>query len=131
MARTSITPIQKRFSDIDPFRHVNNIAQQAYFDLGKADYYREVLGAEALTGRIRIMIVSTASSYLGQTRIEDEVRVTTTCEKIGNKSVHLFQQTLCGDEVRSESRAVMVAFDFESQQTVPVPEEWRRRMLAD
>ena len=130
MARTLETPIQIRFSDIDPFQHVNNVAQQMYFDLGKTEYYRIVLGGgEALFGKLRIVTASTATSYLGQVRMYDTVRVTTTCERVGNKSLTLFQQLKVGDEVRSESRSVMVAFDFETQRSEPVPDDWRQRML--
>ena len=46
MARTLETPIQKRFSDVDPFQHVNNVSQQMYFDVGKMEFYEKVLGAE-------------------------------------------------------------------------------------
>ena len=132
MARTLETPIQMRFSDIDPFQHVNNVAQQMYFDLGKTEYYRIVLGGgEALFGKLRIVTASTATSYLGQVRMYDTVRVTTTCERVGNKSLTLFQQLKVGDEVRSESRSVMVAFDFETQRSEPVPDDWRQRMLEE
>ena len=31
----------------------------------------------------------------------------------------------------SESRSVMVAFDFEAQQSVAVPDAWRERLLGD
>lgn len=61
----------------------------------------------------------------------DDIRVTTTCERIGNKSIVLFQQLLCGEEVRSESRSVMVAFDFDRQESFPVPELWRERLLGE
>lgn len=132
MARTLETPIQIRFSDIDPFQHVNNVAQQMYFDLGKTEYYRIVLGdGEALFGKLRIVTASTATSYLGQVRMYDTVRVTTTCERVGNKSLTLFQQLKVGDEVRSESRSVMVVFDFETQRSEPVPDDWRQRMLEE
>lgn len=131
MARTLTTPSQKRFSDVDPFHHVNNVAQQMYFDVGKVDYYRQVLGEEVLLGGLRIVTVSTATSYLGQIRMEDDVRVTTVCERIGDKSITLFQQLLAGGETRSESRSVMVAFDFDAQQGVRVPDTWRERLLAD
>ena len=132
MARTLETPIQIRFSDIDPFQHVNNVAQQMYFDLGKTEYYRIVLGGgEALFGKLRIVTASTATSYLGQVRMYDTVRVTTTCERVGNKSLPLFQQLKVGDEVRSESRSVMVVFDFETQRSEPVPDDWRQRMLEE
>ena len=131
MARTLETPIQKRFSDIDPFQHVNNVSQQMYFDVGKMAYYDQVLGAEVLLGDLRIVTVSTATSYMGQVRMHDPVRITTTCERVGNKSLTLFQQLLVGDEVRSESRSVMVVLDFPRQVSAPVPDEWRARLLAD
>ena len=116
MARTLETPIQKRFSDVDPFQHVNNVSQQMYFDVGKMEFYEKVLGAEVL---------------LGQVRMHDPVRVTTTCERVGTKSLTLFQQLLAGGEVRSESRSVMVVFDFARQRSEPVPDAWRERLLAD
>lgn len=131
MARTLVTPIQKRFSDIDPFQHVNNVSQQMYFDVGKMDYYEKVLGADALLGNLRIITVSTSTSYMGQVRMGDPVRVTTTCERIGTKSLTLLQQMLVGEEVRSESRSVMVVFDFPNQCSRPVPDAWRERLLAE
>ena len=131
MARTLTTSIQKRFSDIDPFQHVNNVSQQMYFDVGKMEYYEKILGADALLGDLRIVTVSTSTSYLGQVRMTDPVRITTTCERIGTKSLTLFQQMLVGEEVRSESRSVLVVFDFPNQCSRPVPDEWRRRLLAE
>ena len=96
MARTLETPIQKRFSDVDPFQHVNNVSQQMYFDVGKMEFYEKVLGAEVLLADLRILTVSTSTSYLGQVRMHDPVRVTTTCERVGTKSLTLFQQLLAG-----------------------------------
>lgn len=55
MVRTLTTPVQQRFSDIDSFHHVNNVAQQMYFDVGKVDYYQKVLGEEVLLGERRII----------------------------------------------------------------------------
>lgn len=131
MARTLRTAIQKRFSDIDPFQHVNNVSQQEYFDVGKVDYYNRVLGAEVLGGDLRIVTVSTSTSYMGQVRMHDQVEVTTTCEKVGTRSLTLFQQLIADGGVRSESRSVMVVFDFPRQQSAPVPGPWRERLLAD
>ena len=131
MAKTLETSIQKRFSDVDPFQHVNNVSQQMYFDVGKMEYYEKVMGEEVLLDDLRIITVSTTTSYMGQVRMHDRVRVTTTCEKVGNKSLTLLQRLLVGDQVRSESRSVMVAFDFARQESVPVPDRWRERLLAD
>ena len=110
---------------------MNNVSQQCYFDVGKTDFYRRVLGEEVLLGDLRVVTVSTSTSYMGQIRMHDDLRVTTTCERVGTKSMTLFQQLLVGDEVRSESRTVLVVFDFVRQQSEPVPDAWRERLLAD
>ena len=131
MARTIDTPVQQRFTDVDPFRHVNNVAQQMYFDVGKTDYYHKVLGGDVLmSGRLRIVTVSTQTNYLDQVRMYDDVHVTTCCERVGNKSMTLFQQLLVGGRVCSESRSVLVAFDFEAQEGIPVPDAWREALLG-
>lgn len=125
------TAIQKRFADIDIFHHVNNVAQQSYFDVGKSDYFTRIFECELMDVRPMIVTVSTSTSYMGQIRRQDEIEVVTFTEKIGDKSITLFQQILCGDEVRSESRSVMVAFDFERQESVPVPDEWRKKLMGE
>ena len=59
---------------------------------------------------------------MGQIRFEDRIAVTTCVERIGTKSLTLLQRIVADDgTVRSQSRSVMVAFDFEAQQSVPVP----------
>lgn len=123
--RTIETPIQKRFADIDVFRHVNNIHQQAYLDVGKTDYYTSVLGLEALGANPTLMIVSVRTDFAGQIRHTDPVVVRTWVEKIGTKSVTMRQQLVCGGEVRTENTTVMVCYDRQSGQTVDVPDEWR------
>ncbi len=131
MARTIVTPIQKRFSDIDLFLHVNNVAQQMYFDVGKTDYFAQVMSDECLTGDLRVVNVSTRSDYMSQIRFTDEVRCTTTCEKVGNKSMTLHQQLWVGDRLCSDSHTVMAMFDFVQQKSVPMPDKWRERFLAE
>ena len=133
MARRIETPIQKRFSDVDNFRHVNNVAQQIYFDVGKTDYYRQVFGHDILYDNLRIVTVSTATSYMSQIRHDDDIVVTTETRRIGNKSMELFQQIIRresdgGEIVCSQSTSIMVAFDFAAQQGVRVPDEWRERI---
>ena len=58
MALRITTPIQMRFADIDSFGHVNNIAQQAYFDLGKTALYQELWRLTGELRRIPAIIVS-------------------------------------------------------------------------
>ncbi len=127
MPRIIRTEIQKRFSDIDSFRHVNNVAQQMYFDVGKSDFFDRLLGREILFAPVRIITAATDTSYMGQIRLDDRIEVTTEIERIGTKSLTLLQRIVSVDgEVRSQSRSVMVAFDFGAQQSVPIPDAWRK-----
>lgn len=128
MAKQLITPVQKRFSDVDSFMHVNNIWQQSYFDMGKTQFYTQVLGITGVFDKLRIITASTHTDYLGQVRLTDDIVVVTDVARVGNKSMTLHQRIMSGDRCLTESSSVMVAFDFELQQTVPIPEEWREKL---
>ena len=75
MAERLITPIQKRFSDVDSFMHVNNIWQQSYFDMGKTELYTKVLGVTGVFDKLRIITASTHTDYIGQVRLTDDIVV--------------------------------------------------------
>ncbi len=125
------TPIQKRFADIDIFRHVNNVHQQEYLDLGKEDYYHRVLGLEALTDSPTLVIVAIKNDFAEQIRYDNYVFVRTWVERIGTKSVTLRQQIVVRGEkevICTESETVMVAFDRNTQQTLEFPGEWREKI---
>ena len=129
MAERLVTPIQKRFSDVDSFMHVNNIWQQSYFDMGKTEFYTKVLGVTGVFDKLRIITASTHTDYIGQVRLTDDIVVKTDVSRLGNKSMTLHQCIMCGDRVLTESSSVMVAFDFETQQTVQIPDEWRAKLM--
>lgn len=128
MAKQLITPVQKRFSDVDSFMHVNNIWQQSYFDMGKTDFYTKVLGITGVFDKLRIITASTHTDYYGQVHLTDDIVVVTDVSRLGNKSMTLHQRIMCGEKCLTESSSVMVAFDFETQQSVPMPEKWRKAL---
>ena len=129
MNKCLITAVQKRFSDVDSFMHVNNIWQQSYFDMGKTDFYTKVLGITGVFDKLRIITASTHTDYYGQVHLTDDIVVVTDVSRLGNKSMTLHQRIMCGEECLTESSSVMVAFDFETQQSVPMPEEWRKALV--
>ena len=55
------TKIQMRFADVDMLGHVNNVNQQHYFDLGKSDFFRRVLGMKPVWKSEGLIMVSTLS----------------------------------------------------------------------
>ena len=125
MALIIRTPIQPRFADFDSFSHANNIAQQSYFDVGKAELFQELWRLTGALKRIPAMIVSVQNDFFAQIRMGDSVDVVTRIDSIGEKSLTIVQSIMCGDRECSRSRTVMVCYDSETQQSVPVPDEWR------
>ena len=58
----------------------------------------------------------------------DDIVVVTDISRIGTKSMTLHQRIMCGEKCLTESSSVMVAFDFELQKSVAMPEEWRSKL---
>ena len=117
-----------RFADVDMLGHVNNVNQQHYFDVGKSDFVAQVLDPAPNWKQEGLITVSTYNDYLAQIRYGEPIAVLTRIEKVGNKSFTLFQQIVntATQEVKTQSRSVLVAFDFVAQVSNPVLEPWRK-----
>ncbi len=126
------TEIQIRFADIDGLGHVNNVNLQHFFDVGKMDFYVSEMRLPMMPtgGEIFPITASTHTDYFAQTRASERIVVETSLEKVGTKSMTLFQRIVSTDEYgvvieeKAVSRSVMVAFDFGRQETVEVPKKW-------
>lgn len=125
MALRITTPIQMRFGDIDSFSHVNNIAQQAYFDLGKTALFQELWRLTGALRRIPAIMVSVQTDFMEQILYGDKIEVITEVEGVGTKSLTLNQTIVRGETVCTRSRTVMVCYDSERKVPIEVPDEWR------
>lgn len=125
MALIVTTPIQMRFEDIDSYSHVNNIAQQAYFDVGKSVFFEQLWQEVGETERRDVMIVSVQTDFVAQIRYGDKIEVVTLVKSIGTKSLTLRQEILREGVLCSRSRAVMVCYDRERGEATEVPDSWR------
>lgn len=126
MALHLTTPIQIRFADVDQFGHVNNVAQQSYFDLGKTELFGELWQQSGELEMIPAVTVSVQTDFFKQLFWGDRLEVNSEVESLGNKSITLIQQIVRQGEVCSRSRTVLVCFDKQAQQSVSVPDAWRK-----
>ena len=129
MALVVRTPVQMRFSDVDSFGHVSNVAQQVYFDLGKTELFQQLWQRSGKLERVPAVAVSIKSDFRVQIFFGDEVYVTTQVEEIGCKSLTLYQRIMRSEECCTESHTVMVCFDKAQGVAVQVPDEWREIAL--
>ena len=119
-------PLQIRFNDVDKFGHVNNTIYFQFYDSGKTDYVSTVCKGFDWD-QYAIFVVKIEVEFFAQIKGADRIAVRTRTVKLGNKSFHLEQDIIDIDtqEVKSRCLSVMVLYDLECQQTIPLPEAWR------
>lgn len=122
--------IQKRFADSDILGHVNNVNLQHYFDVGKVEFMTESLNIDVLHDSKGFITASTTTNYFVQTKYFENVYVETVVESIGNKSLTMFQKIMSieSGEVKAESRSIFVAFNFQLQESIIIPDDWREAL---
>lgn len=122
-----VMPLQIRFNDVDKFGHVNNTVYFQFYDTTKTDYIATVCKGVDWE-RLAIVVVKIEAEFVSQIKGNDHIAGRTRIVKIGNKSFHLEQDVIDSDthEVKSRRLSVMVLYDLERQQTIPLPDEWRK-----
>ena len=122
-----VLPLQIRFNDVDKFGHVNNTIYFHFHDTAKTDYIATVCEGVDWE-RQAIVVVKIEAEFLAQIKSNSRIAGRTRVTKIGNKSFHLEQDVIDIDtkEVKSRCLSVMVLYDLERQQTIPLPDEWRK-----
>ncbi len=126
------TDIQIRFTDIDMLGHVNNVVLQQYYDLGKVDYFRNVLNLPALWNEEAFIAAATSTNYFEEVRVDDVVYVTTKIIKLGTKSITLLQEIIdCATQrVKGQSESVLVAFDLRKRESFIIHDHLREKITA-
>ena len=125
-----ILPVQIRFNDLDPARHVNNAVYAEYFDLGKVSYFREVTGQPLNFEGLSLVVAGYRIDFFQPVFAEDQIEVKTRVNVLGNKRLELIQH-VCqkGDKnPRAVSSTTMVCFDYSSQQSDIIPDEWKEKI---
>lgn len=120
-------PVQLRFSDVDQLGHVNNSVYFSLYDLGKTAYMRDVLGERVDYRRTSMVVANLNANFFAPVFFTDRLAIETSTVHLGNKSFVLWQRAVCEDsgEVKCECRTVMVAFDVETRQAIPIPQAWK------
>ena len=114
-----------RFRDVDSMGHVNNAVYLTYLEDARIAFLRP-LGAdvpEMILARVEI-------DFRAPLRMGDEIEIGVRPSGVGTKSFELEYEVRSGDTVAAEARTVIVSFDYETGQSVEVPETWREALAA-
>ena len=110
-----------RFRDCDAMGHVNNAVYSTYLEEARIGVLGDLI--DFILARVEI-------DFRSELRAAEEVEVRTRCSRVGRKSFDLEHVITADGRVVAEAKSVLVSYDYERGESVPVPEELRRRLAS-
>ena len=118
-------PIEVRYGDLDPQGHLNNAKYLTYFETARINYFVHLglftPGHSFLD--IGVIMADARVTFHAPVQYGTPVKVGVRTSKIGNKSMTVDQNIVNAetDEVLATGQVILVAFDYHSNKTLPVP----------
>jgi acyl-CoA thioester hydrolase len=125
-------PMEVRYGDLDPQGHLNNAKYLTYFEQARVQYF-SLLGLFSKHQSfmdIGVIIADIHIQYRAPLLWGASVKVGVRTAKIGSKSLTLEQSVVddATDQVYATGTVILVAYDYHTHQTIPVPRTWREKL---
>ncbi len=118
-----------RFRDLDPMGHVNNAVFLTYIESARVEFLRH-LGAAPTLDDMGIIVARVEIDFRAPVRLGDEVEVSVSASRFGDKSFDLEHELRVDGHVVAEAKTVLVSYDYSKREPVPIPDEWREKLAA-
>lgn len=129
-------PVQVRFSDLDIYRHVNNVMYFEYFQEARISLFYGLKDALADFPRINVVVAQTDLEYVAPMTLRAEpYDCWSVVTSMGNKSMvvesEIVDRSASGGRsgVLARSRCVLVFFDATTQRSVVPPAGYREAVV--
>jgi acyl-CoA thioester hydrolase len=118
-----------RFGDLDPLGHLNNVDFLRFFESARIAFHRHLLDGEDWLQRadgFGIVVGELHASYRSPAFFEEELRTAVRPADLGRSSYRVEFQTRAADgRLVGEGHAVLVGYDRERKETLPIPDDVR------
>lgn len=104
-----------------------------FFERARTEWLRATgVHQQTLAETAGVMFVVKASSveYHAPARLDDELRITVTVEKLGRASVQFVQEAWCGDRLLTRGKIKVGCVGTSSLRPAPMPEDVLEKMSA-
>lgn len=124
------TRLEVRFRDIDAFGHVNNASFVTYLEQARVRFLIDVLRVDVVQS-LPVILAALKVDFRSPILFGDEVGIGTRVDWIGNTSLSMSHRMTARGEgedaerVVAEAGTVLVAYDYETEQPIRVPDDWR------
>jgi acyl-CoA thioester hydrolase len=128
-------PIPVRFRDLDALGHLNNAVYLSYIEVARLEYFWQVVAphdpeanSPGNPERPRLMFARAEIDYLRPVLLRDQVVVTASITRVGNKSMTMEHVVLANGQVAARASTVLVWYNHECGYSEPVP-AWARQTI--
>jgi acyl-CoA thioester hydrolase len=122
-------PVEVRYGDLDPQGHVNNAKYLTYMEQARIEYiHQSGLWEGGSFQDIGIILADAHITFQASIHYGQPVLVGVRVSRLGNKSMTMeyrLEDAQSGEGLASGSTTV-VTYDYRSQQTIPIPDHWRK-----
>lgn len=125
-------PVHVRFSDLDPYQHVNNVKYLEYFQEGRIRFNGRTWSAlPSDTPRTSLVVAQADYDYL-RPLVADRrgYDLWTWVERIGTRSMVMCSEIHDAELVMARARVVLVFFDAEADRSTEPDAAYRAPLLA-
>ena len=120
--------IQIRFKDIDKLGHVNNANHLTYAELGRVEYFNDVVRQKIDWIKTGMILANCEIAYKRPILLEDKLFCYTKVSRFGTKSFDienlLVTENIDGPKICAILKTTLVCMNYETKQTTEVPKEW-------
>ncbi len=127
--RSFAFPLHVRFSDVDAYRHVNNVMYFEYLQESRVRLIADLLHGRDLPP-MHFVVAQTDVDYFAPLLWRSEpYRVLSQVAHVGRRSMAIESEILDGDRSLARARVTVVFFDLDSQHSVEPDPVLRERLL--
>lgn len=124
-------PVQVRFSDVDVYRHVNNVVYFEYFQEARIRHFMELGRGMSRGHTLGVVIARTDVDYLAPITLRAEpYDCWTQIAHVGRTSLVVEAEIATGDQALARARVALVFFDGETQRPTEPPADYLERLRA-
>ena len=125
-----VYPVRVRWSDLDPYQHVNNVKYIEYFQEARISYAMKMHQPGDVFGEFVVARIDV--DYKRPMFFRDEpYQVHSWISHVGRTSAVFVSEVRDGDLVLATTRVVTVGFDTATQKAAPLPDGHRQRLLEE
>jgi acyl-CoA thioester hydrolase len=118
------------FRDVDAADHVNNAVYLTYLETARIAYLVEALGAD-FAYELSLILASITVDFRSPARFPEKLEIGARVTRVGTKSFVMEHEIRGGDgRLVLEASSVLVAYDYDADASMPIPEDWRTRLDA-